>query len=81
MENQSGITEEKAKGHAKCNRCGELEIEREKYAGRMDEEGRKQLARVEQELTVHNAEHRGERNYAGKCLLAPYVAPRTHSSP
>ena len=69
---ESGISEEKAVGHAKCNRCGDLEVEREKYAGRMDEEGKRQLARVEKELMVHNAEHRGERNYAGE--LGPLIA-------
>ena len=62
---ESGISEDKAKGHAKCTRCGELEVEREKYAGRVDAEGRTQLARVEQAMAVHRNEHKGERDYAG----------------
>lgn len=79
--NESGISEDKATGHAKCTRCGELGVEREKYAGRMDEEGKKQLARVEQEQRIHDAEHRGERNYAGESCLPPCRPVPTCNSP
>ena len=60
---KSEIHEVKSKGHAKCNRCGQLAAEEDKYKGRKDAEGLKNLERVRELKAVHKAGHRKERNY------------------
>jgi hypothetical protein len=53
------ITEVGAKGHAKCDECGTLQVDRLRYEGRLDK-----LREVEEKHIRHKADHIGERDYA-----------------
>lgn len=53
------ITEYGAKGHAKCDVCGTLQVDRLRYEGRPDK-----LREVEEMHVRHKADHLGERDYA-----------------
>ena len=61
---KSNIVEEKAVGHAKCNRCSDLQAEEDKYVERRDDEGKRQLERVRMLKAIHKKEHRTERDYS-----------------
>ena len=58
------IVETTAKGHPKCDRCGEMLADRAKYTDRTDAVGREWLQRCDKEQAEHDAEHLGERDYA-----------------
>ena len=58
------IREFGAKGHAKCDRCGEILVEKAKYEGRGDQIAREANARLDSDQDHHDGEHRGERDYA-----------------
>ena len=53
------IVEFGAKGHATCDTCGEIMVDRERYRGRPDK-----LEECDERQAAHDANHRGERDYA-----------------
>ena len=58
------IVNVKATGHAKCDECGLIAVERGKVKGRMDEFGRARNKEIDEWELRHDAEHLQERNYA-----------------
>lgn len=53
-----------AKGHPVCDECGLIKAERVKWEGRTDPAARLALAALKERKAAHDADHRGERNYA-----------------
>ena len=51
-------------GHAVCQECGEIDVERDRLDGRTDPEAREQRAILDARAESHAEEHLGERKYA-----------------
>ena len=65
------IVQEKSSGHAKCRACGELESRFDALDGRMDKEGKKLQAQLQEEKQLHERDHLGEREYAEDWCCTP----------
>jgi len=58
------ITEIGAKGHAKCDSCGDHLVDRAVYEGRMDAEAKSKINELDERHARHMKEQKGERDYA-----------------
>ena len=58
------IRQQSAKGHAVCDECELIKAERVKWEGRTDATAKQAMAGLKQRKAAHDADHRGERDYA-----------------
>lgn len=64
------------RGHPKCDTCGELQAERERYTGQPDKQ-----REIDEKQALHDAKHRGERDYAeGNHIPSRHIITHTHTS-
>ena len=58
------IRQQSAKGHAVCDECELIKAERVKWEGRTDATAKQAMAALKERTAAHDADHKGERNYA-----------------